>query len=52
MLVESEDLRSSWLRICVMLAHLEGEVGLLDGEGQREGMVVVGMVLDRVVVAR
>lgn len=34
-----------------MLAHLEGEVGRLDGEGQLEGMVLVGMVLDQAVVA-
>ena len=35
-----------WLQICVTLAHLEGAIGLLDGEEQLEGM----QVLDRVVV--
>ena len=47
-----------WLRICVMLAHLEGVIGLLDGEERRVGILVVeiveivGMVvLDRVVAA-
>lgn len=41
-----------WLRIYVTLAHLEGVIGLLDGEGQLEGMAVVGIeVPDQVVVA-
>lgn len=39
-----------WPRIYVTLARQEGVIGLLDGEGQHEGMAVVGMVvLDRVV---